>query len=168
MGESRTMSSDVKFRAWDKKNGKMFNYDHGDIMRTGKDEWEWSPFVLVFDGYPEPPNLDHLIRMQYIGINDRNGTEIYESDIVRGDFRVNVWENDRVMENVHREGLIGVVTRFLSDFVLDFPNLPQGEYMSMSDPWNNMNRWHIGCFKFEVIGNTYENNDLLEEKGSGS
>jgi len=61
---------EIKFRAWIK-----------DTIETG--EWEMC-YDLVFDEF-EPINdllagVEHL--MQYTGLKDKNGKEIYESDII--------------------------------------------------------------------------------------
>jgi YopX protein len=72
----------VKFRAW---NGKSFWYD----------------FVLDSDGAQITETGDrysleddNIILNQYTGKDDADDVEIYEDDILEGDYRV-VWNNDR-------------------------------------------------------------------------
>jgi len=111
---------EIKFRAWDKENKEMV-----EVELLGK------RVLLVKDG--EWENIENFEVMQYTGLKDKNGKEIYEGDIVNC-FR--------------HEGFEFVTTRLGSNGI----------------------ETQLGFYPFievygyaEVIGNIYENPELLEE-----
>ena len=78
---------------------------------------------------------------QYAGINDKNGKEIYEGDIVR-----------EFQEDFDGEGedynQVGIVKFYGGSFYLDNDS---------EDNWSDDS-------EFEIIGNIHENIDILENK----
>ena len=59
------MRREIKFRAW---NGRDMNY---------------SPDLITPEGKLSPKGIGWLIIMQFTGLHDKNGKEIYQSDLVR-------------------------------------------------------------------------------------
>lgn len=114
---------EIKFRGWDRtknKNGVMVSWDELKKYMT-KD---------VFIECPE------VILMQYTGLKDKNGKEIYEGDIVyskRSNNRGRVfWHDSRAMFMV-------------DDSITD-------KFIEPNDDWDD----------YEVIGNIYENSELMK------
>lgn len=130
---------DIKFRAWDKEKNKMIffhllfklvNTNQLGCQSIDQDINDW------IDDWTQEPDEEVAILMQYTGLKDKNGVEIYDGDIVKHD----------------DYGQISIVEWSDEDW---------GWIMKSIKNWNPKT-----CFipiKDEVIGNIYQNPELLEE-----
>jgi len=124
------MNREIKFRAWDKNRKIIVDVEHlgksaiGYKFNTRKGNITTTHYKSKSRGYF---NL-----MQYTGLKDKNGKEIYEGDIVRtalGHPQVIVWSD------------------MYAAFVAEYPNGDRPYRVDCTD---------------EVIGNIHENPELLE------
>ena len=126
-----------KFRAWDSAKKEMFK-DTFAITESGQ------VVVVEQESVVCPPDyvfVNHLVIMQSTGFKDKNGKEIFEGDIVdyKGRKAVIKWH--------------GSYASFIYRFVDELKE--------------RVSEWHplfLAYYHFEVIGNIYENKELLEEK----
>ncbi len=114
---------DIKFRAW---------YEDGKRMIYGFPSFQNEHF---YDGRGLGIDFRVLKLMQYTGLQDKNGKEIYEGDIVRGclEHGVVVW--------IQEEARWGI------DVGGERKDIPF---------------WEVNHAHLEVIGNIFENPDLLK------
>lgn len=139
------MSRDIKFRVWDKTSNRMLYHD--DFERV---ELDTKNKVVTLIADEESDNSHEVLDyedgieaeiLQYTGLKDKNGKEIYEGDILE---RHEYWpiriEYDkgcfmvRDLDKVRYNNLI--------------LNVPICNFESIND--------------WKVIGNIYENPELLE------
>lgn len=129
-----------KFRAWDKKCNEMFKdtfaiTESGQVIIVEQES--------VFDT-PDYVFTDDLIIMQSTGLIDKNGKEVFENDVIR--------DSDGFEGIVQYDESYGVYG------IAYLPTLSNGIDMTFEELKDNFRN------KFEVIGNIYENSELLEEE----
>ena len=128
------MSREIKFRAWDGLNRHMFYPAFLEIESNHVRSWTGAPNGGLGMGY-------NAILMQYTGLKDKNGKEIYEGDIV---------ETVYTDHKKHKGVIYSQPTR-LNWSVKHSPFANQDLFV-YSRP---------DC-SVEIIGNIYENPELLE------
>ncbi len=150
------MKMEIKFRAWDGE--KMVHPDY--ITRDGRAYWKENSI----------PTASNVI-MQFTGLHDKNGKEIYDADIVRIHyFKIGVGENLGVIET--EAELLGVIE--ITPLALVLKNIigeKWCEYTGYEQGEGECKVFHLhdvyeGSFdaewQIEVIGNIYENPELLK------
>lgn len=129
-----------KFRAWDSSKKEMFT-DTFAITESGQ------VVVVEQESVASPPDyvfVEHLVIMQSTGIFDKNGKEIFEGDIIR--YNIDVVD-------IKRHPTLGFYT------VLDGREGFFGDGMSIDDFEEDAKEFSKTA---EIIGNVYENPELLE------
>lgn len=142
------MNRPLKFRAWDKRLGKMITDDAlaisllGEIYRRGDGTAVWRYHCIPKISRVNTISEDDFELMQYTGLKDKNGKEIYEGDII-----TDATDVGEVFYRVAQQtdGAIGWC-------------LEQGLVA------NQYTRYSLYAeHPYEVVGNLWENKELLKE-----
>jgi len=120
----------IKFRAWDIKNKKMIS----PLSPVWFEENYWQD-----DNFEECANKCDCTLMQYIGLKDKNGKEIYENDIINGGSYNGVY-------------CYGKVIYWKDMFCLE----PIGNFKE------GICEIYINLSHLEIIGNIYKTPELLK------
>ncbi|HHX13230.1 MAG TPA: hypothetical protein GX731_10440 [Clostridiales bacterium] len=147
---------EIKFRVWDKNERVMYPPEfvtsidlYEGFIELGEETYgEYTE--LLWDKVLQ---LDECEMLQYTGINDENGTEIYEGDVLRWSSEDNdgsmLVSNEQVIYNDGRFVMLnekGQIVDLLKDAI----------------------KYNKSYEKVELVGNAYENKELLEKKEGGN
>lgn len=118
---------EIKFRAWDKKDKRMISNPLATDINSASNYIGLNDLLIKYEtsGY---------ILMQYTGLKDKNGKEIYEGDVVKSRGYNDIDEEERVF--------------------IDTVEFNGGAFSPIC---------FEKCENFEVIGNIYENPELLNK-----
>lgn len=122
------MSREIKFRAWDTETKEM---SHDFLSKNWLKVCIVSPYVEL---------------MQYTGLKDKNGVEIYEGDILKS-----------------KHESMGAVKWHVGWGAFCFSNhLYKDDEGKMRRVMGSQNFWN-DAHSYEVIGNVWENPELLQK-----
>ena len=116
---------EIKFRAWDKETCKMLDFTNEHPLKIAD----------------KPLVKNYVEVMQYTGLKDKNGKEIYEGDIVEWKY-LQTWHKNEV--RFVGGGFVVTTSGFKDDL-----NEPQD--LSL-----------VSILNCEIIGNIYENKELTK------
>ena len=140
----------IKFRAWKttKSNSRIEKIVHFGLLDLDEDYIIPSGTYLDSSMNPPEENNGPCVIMQYTGLRDKNGKEIYEGDIVDTDYAGDVFRH-RVCWSV-----IGAKFYF-SDEDAPGRDVSSNQHYQLSSYLSD---------RYGVIGNIYENPELLGGK----
>ena len=126
-----------KYRAWDKELQTMLDVSLIDFKKgvLVGEHWEFGETNFI--------SFDEIVLMQSTGLKDKNSREIFEGDVVR---------QVRTQPTTENETITGVVTMIEGAWLIMNDNEQLASYL-----WSETD-------ENEIIGNIYENKDILEDK----
>lgn len=122
-----------RYRAWDKIRKTMYEVD--DIMSIDFGKSEISVKTLFFER-TNYYKFDDIVLMQSTGLTDKNGKEIFEGDILDSE-----------------DGFLAGIVELRQDL---------GMFVSTLIKYNNFERLCNVTSSRKIIGNRWENPELLE------
>lgn len=141
-----------KFRSWDTTNKEMFK-DTFSITESGQ------VVVVEQEDVMCPPDyvfVDNLVIMQSTGLKDKNGKEIFEGDVleIQGIRMIVKFGSYKYLETSKNNGYtLGILHDGLG-FYVECINVADPDSISPFEPET--------LKKSQIIGNIYENPELLE------
>jgi len=128
---------EIKFRAWLKEDKKMVNVETMDFTDKSIQYLKRSEIINAYILRRE--SFDDVELMQYTGVKDKNGKEIYENDLIS----CNKYKN--------------IVVFFENGcFKIKYPKSDTTNTICTLDTF-------LEKYKCKISGNIYENKNLLEE-----
>ena len=128
---------EIKFRAWHSEMERMY---YGKL-----DDMQWRSEVSAVTKSDIDENYSSFNVMQFTGLKDKNGKEIYEGDVVEYE--------------TYNGKFIGKIVFEAGMFIMACDKFADS-YKALSD-FSNSEEW---CEELEILGDVHQNPDLLESE----
>lgn len=143
---------EIKFRAWDKSINSMMDvgeihYCHGGMKVCGTGASIGNGWATEANGFKHDCDV---VLMQYTGLKDKNGEEIYEGDILSSPHFLDAGGRQHILKHS-----VEWSDKFFGWFLLN---------CGSRDRDNGSIQLFVGAKygQLEIIGNIYENPELME------
>lgn len=157
------MNREIKFRAWHKVQKRMFDVYGFDKMNVYEDSIE-NQARLVH-------SIENCVLLEFTGLKDKNGKEVYEADIVKfvyyplGNNR-DAYEYSHIKIVVFRSGQFGFITKLQLNTQLQ-PDKCYSHQRNTREIYKTGDYFErdidLEADRVEVIGSIYENPELMED-----
>lgn len=176
MKETKDYMREIKFRAWKiRRPQKMFEVDFLTFGSLDRNDAVVGATISTLHGEKYQVYVDEIKLMQYTGLKDKNGIEIYEGDIVGEEGVYHFLEREGWKPDTGKWKIIGEKTKnftgkneekYIAGYKLSIIEWEQDScgFEPFSDSFDNCHHCGGGrnSIDFEVIGNIYENPELLK------
>lgn len=141
---------DIKFRAYIRDKNPRVPSEINKIVEVKSLHLGSKKAIIGYSGGNYSIKFDEIELMQYTGLKDKNGREIYEGDIVK----VKLYKGEE------EKYFVGKVEYFGSSFIVDADNDSDYHVYDL-DGFGIDFKYNLeDC---EVIGNVWEDSDLLND-----
>lgn len=167
---------EIEFRAYSISLKRMLSFEHlkeategmvdvanAEIQKRNMNYNKLAPYGLFL-----PLEDDDLEFMQYTGLIDKNGKKIFEGDIVRFNNQIFAVKMDcgsfglAINENINYDRLLIEIKKH----AIDFWGCYCDNFISLFEIYWNFNGEENVIGSVEVIGNIYDNPELIKESNN--